>query len=110
MTKKMVNIREEIIRTLVDIGEPVTFRHLKREGCDRQLVYYHLEKLVSEGIVIAETNGDGERTYRCQSVFYDKEICDFLKSAKASALFISVNRHSIDEDVAKKSLEFILRL
>lgn len=86
-------LRMEIMRTLVEEGEPVTFRNIKtRSGAakdaDRQLVYYHLEQLVKEGLVLYERESDGAGVYRCQAFFYDKET---LKLAEAASTLLKAS-------------------
>ena len=69
------DLRFRIIRTMIDIGTPVAFNAVKKGAGDKtdQLVYYHLQQLVKEGLVLFEDTPDG-RVYSLQPIFYETGV------------------------------------
>ena len=65
----------EILAAMVDKEGAVYFKDVKNGAPvdkDRELVYYHLKRLVKEGHVLKEQDTNGNSIYRCQSCYYDK--------------------------------------
>lgn len=65
-------MRSEVLNTLIEEGGLVAFKTVKGDNDkQRELVYYHLKQLVKDGIVIKESDGDGDTLYRCDPSLYD---------------------------------------
>ncbi len=113
--KNGTKTRLEIVRTLVELGEPVSFKHVKsrnkrldKNDSERQLIYYHLGQLVKEGILLSEKDEDGETYYRCQPILYEPGIFETIESnVKLLHLWTKTKGYCSDED-AWKCLKFLI--
>lgn len=115
MPKNGVNLRIEIVKTLVEEGEPVSFKHVKsrnksldKNDSERQLIYYHLGQLVKDGIVISEKDETGELYYRCQPVFYEPGIFDLVASNVKLLHFMTKSKGYCSDAEAWKYLDFLI--
>jgi Fe2+ or Zn2+ uptake regulation protein len=112
MTKQIKGneLRLQVMRTLIEAGGPVTFAGIKRSERERQIIYYHLEALVKDGLVVSTQKQGCKKTYECQPIFYDPHIKALIQATKDACMSISVNRHCATETIAAKSLKLLFQL
>lgn len=84
MADKNGDMRAIVLRTLIEMGGPVSFRGLKGKSADkqsdkRQLVNYHLGKLVDDGVVVSELTAGGEREYRVKEDLYTPGLLSMIE-------------------------------
>jgi hypothetical protein len=90
MPKGTTKMRHDIIRSLVDLKSPASFKCIRGEAKadtrKRNLVHYHIEKLVEEGFMLSEKGDNGEMIYVANPTFYDPLIWDLLESTVKACL------------------------
>lgn len=72
---KSLNIRTQIILAIVSLDHPTLSNISKFLGMDKERVYYHLVKMLDEGLIFIR---DKSKEYFTYSVFYDD--AEFLES------------------------------
>lgn len=89
----------KIMITLVYAGKPLTLTDLSDHvGIDRQLIKYHIPKLIKNGLLL-KVQDNGTTYYSPQQVFIDKKLQDQLSSAFTPVMEIIAKNLIITEDI-----------
>ena len=78
----MKNIKLDIIKCLIDEGEPLILNHIaKRTENSPQSIEYHIKQLIDDGVLHCAANTDNRKYYFLSVPFYEPALIDALYGA-----------------------------